>query len=280
MKKFFALVLALVLSLFSASAASAVTFDIPGTITTADSTVTVRAEEEVRFILDKAGKPVGVLDAHEGEYRNNLGIVVYGGGTVTSAMTNGKVVRAKNIATVTLNADNMLLNGSSRVTGTLEVLDESVAEFSAAELIDLTVSVVCDNGDGTFVAYHRFIDNDDEGTKVALFHLPSGKKVSIWLTDWDGDGVRDEYALRAGLSNNSTGGGNTNGGGSNNNGGGDNDNGGGGNTSVQPNPENDPVVLPPSIGGGSSNDGGDSSGGSTSSPAPNPENDNVTLPWG
>lgn len=230
MKKVIALILTMVISLFSASAASAVTFDIPGTTTTADSIVTVRAAEEVRFILDKAGKPVGVLDAHEGEYRNNLGIVVYGGGTVTSAMTNGKVVRAKNVATVTLNADKMLLNGSSVVTGTLEVLDESVAEFSAAELIDLTVSVVCDNGDGTFVAYHRFIDNDNKGTKVALFHLPSGKKVSIWLTDWNGDGIVAEYALRAGTASNksnNSGGSNNNGGGENNNGGGDNDNGGG-----------------------------------------------------
>lgn len=206
MKKLFSLVIALVISLTLVSA-SAVTFDIPygtTTTTTMNSGSDIRTEEEVRFILSKSGKPVGVLTAHEGEYRNNLGKVSYSGNTVTSAMSNGKVVRAKNVATVTLDADDHVFHGSSTVTGTFEILDASVKDYTAKELVDLTISVVYDNGDGTFVAYHRFIDNDNKGTKVALFHLPSGKKVSIWLTDWNGDGVRNEYALRAGTAPNSS----------------------------------------------------------------------------
>lgn len=286
MKKFFALVLALMIgfaagSIRSAEKAEAVTISTPnyGTHDTVTDESVEPIEEEVRFILSNGGSPVGVLTEHEATYRKNLGIQSYNGRTVKSAMSNGRVVRAKNVATVTLDAENRLLQGSSIVQGTIEYLDDSVKGFSAAELIDFTV-VAHSNGDGTYTAYHRFIQSDSAGEKVAMLHLPSGKRVSIWLTDWNGDGLVAEYALRAGTASN---GGNST-----------SDNSTPSNPTpsdptpsdptpsdpVKPNPENDDVILPPSIGGGNSNSGESSSGGSTNSPAPNPENDNVTLPWG
>ena len=290
MKKILSLVLVLTLT-FVCSAfvepAEAVTVSTT-TISSYESPVLqdiTYLEEEVRFILDASGKPVGVLDEHEATYRRNVGMVTYSGNTVKSAMANGKVVRSKNVATVTLDEQNNLLGGSTVVKGTLKVLDDRVGQRTAAVLIDNTV-VAHPNGDGTYTAYHRFIQSDSAGEKVAELRLPSGNYVSIWLTDWNkngtvdenGDGILDEFALRAGTAPNKSNGGSSNNGGNND---GDNggDNGGGGNTSVQPNPENDDVILPPSIGGGNNNGGGNSSGGSTNSPAPNPENDNVTLPW-
>lgn len=212
MKKFFALFLAVLVgfsfgSIRSAGDATAVTLGTPNygthdTVVTSEASAPVK--EEVRFILDKSGKAVGVLTEHEATYRKNIGIVAYNGRTVKSAMANGKIVRSKNVATVTLDADNKLLQGSSIVEGTIEYLDASTAEFSAAELIDMTV-VAHENADGTYTAYHRFIQSDRAGEKVAILHLSSGNCVSIWLTDWNEDGLVSEYALRAGTAPNSSG---------------------------------------------------------------------------
>jgi len=247
MKKAISIFILLVLLCSTISSASAV--ELKGVPTTDKPA----GYQQVNILLDGSGKVCGLLSRDE----NNTAVSLHEVATTLSGYScdAGKLVRSKTGHIVTLTEDGYLSAGHSVISATLQIMPEGMAIFqylglsTANEVNDATI-VAERLSDGTFRAYHRFLDSN-KGTEVGrLYAAGSSKYASIRYADWDGDGDM-ELCYRAGLAKKSSSNKSHGGGSSGSTGGGN-----GGNGSSRP-----PVQHSQN----NYNDGGSSSSGSSSS---------------
>ena len=194
MKKFFALVLALVLSL-SLVPAHALTVDM--------SSTTCITYSDAEVLLAKSGRLVGATTPDEARYLENVGVNTDVSPSVT-VLGRGRIQRAKAVSTVELNG-NQTTGGTSWVSCYFVATDG--VDRDAAEVLENTIFTVR-RGDQTAEMTHRFVTSDSAGTKIGEIHFADGGYVSVFHLDWDGENGKgnNEFALRAGTnkpSNNS-----------------------------------------------------------------------------
>ena len=195
MKKFFALVLSLVLalSLVCCSSAYAVEF-----LDSEEEESTEVVTEPVAFLLSNEGKVIGVSSIKE----NNKKFTLAGeDARITNIVGNGKLARAKGWTANAIYEDGEIANATT-VEVVLTITEAGAErEYDGFTANDLVLETIVAKSETQMA--HRFLVKD-KGVVIATLQIAGTNKViAIWEADWDGDGDK-ELCLRAGVAQSSS----------------------------------------------------------------------------